>query len=242
MMNRENDVILAVLKLSRALRRCPPDSGKSPFPPAVGRLLESIADNSNVSSRELCEMLDVRPSSLSEMLSRAESEGWVLRTVDEEDRRVQRLTLSDKGKEAIDNMTKAREADYERKTACFTDEEKVQFCALSNRLSDHIESLAAENPDLVRQRPPHGRPPFPPEGGCSDGPHRPGRPPFPPEGGCSDGPHRPGRPPFPPEGECSDGHHRPGHPPVPTEDALRGESEGPGNGKPSLPPDARIKC
>ena len=103
-MNRENDVILAVLKLSRAMRRCPPDPGKHPFPPAVGRLLECVAENSNVSSRELCEMLDVRPSSLSEMLGRAESEGWIIRTVDEEDRRIQRVTLSGKGQEAVTRM------------------------------------------------------------------------------------------------------------------------------------------
>ena len=88
MINRENDVILAVLKLSRAMRRCPPDPGKNPFPPAVGRMLECVAENSNVSSRELCELLDVRPSSLSEMMSRAESEGWIIRAVDEEDRRM----------------------------------------------------------------------------------------------------------------------------------------------------------
>ena len=75
MMNRENDVILAALKLSRAMRRCPPDRREFAFPPAAGRLLECVAANSNVSSRELCEMLDVRPSSLSEMLARAEEKG-----------------------------------------------------------------------------------------------------------------------------------------------------------------------
>ena len=100
-MNKENDVILAVLKLSRAMRRCtpppPPPAGLSgpegpgpdhpgrpaPCAPAVGRLLACVAENPNVSSRDLCEILDLRPSSLSEILSRAESEGWITRTVDE---------------------------------------------------------------------------------------------------------------------------------------------------------------
>ena len=196
-MNRENDVILSVLKLSRAMRRCPPDPGKYPFPPAVGRLLECVADNNNVSSRELCEMLDVRPSSLSEMLARAESEGWITRTVDEEDRRVQRVALSGKGTEAVTRIREAREADYEKKTACFSEAEKAQFCALSNRLSDHMESLAADIPEFMRRPPRRGRPPFPPEGGVPGD-----MPPCPP--GCEasgDPPRfpRPDRPQVPPD-------------------------------------------
>ena len=182
MINRENDVILAVLKLSRAMRRCPPDPGKHPFPPAAGRLLECVAENNGVSSRELCEMLDIRPSSLSEMLARAESEGWITRTADEEDRRIQRVTLTEKGSTAVTQMREAREADYEKKTACFTEGEKAQFCALSNRLSDHMESLAADIPEFMRRPPRHGRPPFPPEGefpGEPDFPH-PGKPHLPP--------------------------------------------------------------
>ncbi len=202
-MNKENDVILAVLKLSRAMRRCapppPPPHGRpgpecpgpghpgpmgpggpdpeGPFPggrprpgglgrpaPAIGRLLACLAENPHVSSRDLCEILDLRPSSLSEMLTRAESEGWITRAVDEEDRRVQRIDLSPKGKSFVEDMESAREKDYQRKTACFTDEEKAQFCALCNRLSEHLESLAL---DLPKEQPrPDSRPrrPFPPEG------------------------------------------------------------------------------
>ena len=162
MMNRENDVILAALKLSRAMRRCPPDRREFAFPPAAGRLLECVATNSNVSSRELCEMLDVRPSSLSEMLARAESEGWVTRTVDEDDRRIQRVALSEKGREIVTRMREARETDYAKKTACFSEEEKAAFCSLCNRLSDHIESLASDLPESMR-RPPRPGHPFPPE-------------------------------------------------------------------------------
>ena len=184
MNNRENDVILSVLKLSRAMRRCPPDPGRQPFPPAAGRLLECVAESNNVSSRELCEMMDIRPSSLSEMLSRAESEGWIIRTTDEEDRRIQRITLSDKGSEVVMRMREARKADYEKKTACFTEAEKEQFCQLANRLSDHMESLAADLPDYMRRPPRHGRPPFPPEEDM------PGEPPHP----CPP----PGKPPVPP--------------------------------------------
>ena len=120
----ENDVILAILKLSRAMRRCPPERKEFPFPPAVGRLLGCVAGNADISSRELCEMMDLRPSSLSEMLTRAEQEGWIIRTADEEDRRMQHVSLSEKGSAVIHDLIQAREAEAAKKTACLTPEEK----------------------------------------------------------------------------------------------------------------------
>ena len=174
MTENENDVILAVLKLSRALRRCPPPPMEHPFPPAVGRFLACVADHPQVSSRDLCELLDLRPSSLSEILTRSESEGLITRAVDEEDRRMQRVSLSPKGAELVARLRESREADLRKKTACFTEEEKAQFCALSNKLSEHLESLASDVPEQFRC-PPHG-----PHHGPGPGPGP--RPPFPPEG------------------------------------------------------------
>ena len=196
MTTRENDVIFAILKLSRAMRRCPPERREFPFPPAVGRLLECAAANANVSSRELCEALDIRPSSLSEMLARAEAEGLLTRMADETDRRVQRVSLTPKGLQAVTEMEDARRQDAEKKTSCLTDEEKAQFCALCERLSEHIEALALDLPEGMRPR--HHGPRGPHCGpGGPGGPCR-----RPPEDGMD--PFEPdapgGRPPLPPGG------------------------------------------
>ena len=189
MANHDNDVILAFLKLARAMRRCPPERREYPFPPAVGRLLECAAQNPGVSSRELCEFLDLRPSSLSEILSRAEADGLLTRAVDEADRRVQRVSLSEKGQKLITEMQAARDLDAQKKTSCLTEEEKEQFCTLCNKLGEHIERLALDLPEDRRMPPPppgFAPPPGPrpcprkPEG--EDSPDRPGRPPFPPGG------------------------------------------------------------
>ena len=175
MRNRDGDVILACLKLARAMRRIPPERREYPFPPAVGRLLDCAAKNPGVSSRELCEFLDVRPSSLSEMLSRAEAEGFITRTVDEADRRIQRIALSDKGQKAVNDMEAARNKEAQKMTSALTDEEKEQFCALCDKLSSHMERLALDLPEDRRMPPPPppGHPDFRPD---RDGP----RPPFPP--------------------------------------------------------------
>ena len=186
MSNRDGDVILACLKLARAMRRIPPERREYPFPPAVGRLLDCAAKNPGVSSRELCEFLDVRPSSLSEMLSRAEAEGFITRTVDEADRRIQRIALSDKGQKAVNDMEAARNAEAQKMTSALTEEEKEQFCALCDKLSAHMERLALDLPE-DRRMPPPPPPGFPPHGF---------KPPFP--GPDDDKPEKPGRPPFPP--------------------------------------------
>ena len=186
MSNRDGDVILACLKLARAMRRIPPERRDYPFPPAVGRLLDCAAKNPGVSSRELCEFLDVRPSSLSEMLSRAEADGFITRTVDESDRRIQRIALSEKGQKAVNDMEAARNAEAQKMTSALTEEEKEQFCALCDKLSTHMERLALDLPE-DRRMPPPPPPGFPPHGF---------KPPFP--GPNDDKPEKPGRPPFPP--------------------------------------------
>ena len=194
--NLDSDVILAYLKLSRAMRRCPPERKDLPFPPAVGRLLECAAANPGVSSRELCEALDLRPSSLSEILVRAENDGLLCRTVDENDRRVQRVSLTPGGSAVVADMEKVRNEDAKKKTSCLTEEEKMQFCSLCNRLSEHIEKLALElpeglmpdHPGLHHSGPRHPGEDCPGPGGLGSagddrpGPEGPGRPPFPPGG------------------------------------------------------------
>ena len=181
--NLDSDVILAYLKLSRAMRRCPPERKDLPFPPAVGRLLECAAANPGVSSRELCEALDLRPSSLSEILVRAENDGLLCRTVDENDRRVQRVSLTPGGSAVVADMEKVRNEDAKKKTSCLTEEEKKQFCSLCNRLSEHIEKLALELPEGLMPDHPglhHSGPRHP--GEDRPGPEGPGRSPFPPGG------------------------------------------------------------
>ena len=175
--HRKDDVILAILRLSRALRRCMPEKGTEPFPPAVGRLLSCVGKNSGVSSRELCGLLDLRPSSLSEMLSRGETDGLIMRTADEKDRRIQHISLTEKGREIIGRMETEREKAYRKKISCFTEEEALLFCRLSERLTSHLESLAPK--ELMQEelslypRRPFGNP------GFSPGPESPGSYPSP---------------------------------------------------------------
>lgn len=118
-----------------------------PFAPPEGimRLMKTLSENDSVSSRELAELLDIRPSSLTELLARAEKKGMIIRTPDENDKRVTRVSLSEDGKKAIEQMEAPMRSHMEQITACFTDEEKTEFCRLCGKLADHIEQLNKEN-------------------------------------------------------------------------------------------------
>ncbi len=142
----ELDVMLSAFRLARALKRCPPDRGRRPFPPAVGRLLDGVRQCPGISSRDLSNLLEVRPSSLSEMLSRAEEDGLVLRTPDEGDRRIQHIWLTERGNALAAGTDPAGIADAVRKTACFSEAEKRLFAALCRRFVDHLESLSLDLP------------------------------------------------------------------------------------------------
>ena len=143
----ESRVIWAALKIARAMRRSAPRKNAPAFPPAVGRALHVIARNENISSRELCEKLDVRPSSLSELLARMEARGLIVRTPDENDRRIVRIALSETAKTDLAARRADRKAEAEKLTACFTAEEAAAFVALADKLSAHLEALAGEDGD-----------------------------------------------------------------------------------------------
>ncbi len=142
--NSRPDVIFAVMKLTRSMRRRPPRP-MGGCAPGMGRPLSILADNEGASSRELAELLDIRPSSLTEMLTKMESEGLVTRTADPSDRRVVRVSLTDKGRAMAAGMKAEHEQRVARANACFTDEEVRTFCEMCERLGAHLEALAKED-------------------------------------------------------------------------------------------------
>ena len=174
MTEKTDDMMKSVLKLMRAMRRRPVRPAHE-FPPAVGRVLMILKDNDGVSPAELCEKMDVRPSSMSELLGRMEAHGLVERKENEADKRATKVLLTDKGREGVEKMASKFGAENEKLAACFTEDELQTFCALCDKLSAHMERIAAEE-------------------GVKEGPCRPHRPcgpraehmPF-------GGPHDPGR-------------------------------------------------
>jgi DNA-binding MarR family transcriptional regulator len=94
-----------------------------------------------LSAKELAEIMDVRPPSLSEALGRLESNGDIRRERDALDYRVNRFYLTDKGRNEIqkraDDYTKMRDAIEE----CLSEEERGIFIKLCGKLSNQLTEL-----------------------------------------------------------------------------------------------------
>lgn len=167
------DVMMAVMKLSRSMRRGPMRPGGPHREPPLGggKLLTTLRENANTTSRELAELLDIRPSSLTELLTRLEKEELITRTADENDKRVSRVALTEKGEKLESELSAAYNENIEKFAACFTDEEAAQFCEMCERLSAHLESLHEERCREMPEGFPggcrdHGDFPPPPPHGC----------------------------------------------------------------------------
>ena len=66
-------------------------------------MLRVLLEHDGANQRELAEILDVRPSSMTEMLSKLEGKGLLRRMQDETDQRVMRVFLTEEGKTAAQN-------------------------------------------------------------------------------------------------------------------------------------------
>ncbi len=147
-MKKRNDVTKSVLKLMRAMRRRPMHEHE--LPPAVGRMLMTLHEHDGAAPSELCEIMDVRPSSMSELLGRMEENALITRVSNETDSRATKVFLSDSGKEVVGRIETRFYEENAKLAACFTEEEAAEFCALCDKLSAHLES------DVFGENRPHG--------------------------------------------------------------------------------------
>ena len=171
---RQN-VIEAAFGLARAIRRGPkPMEHDLPMP--VERTLSVISKNDGLTAGELCELLDMRPSSVSELTDKMAERGLIEKAQDEADKRVSRITLTELGKAQASRIEEVRSEALNSFSACFTDEEAAQFCELAGKLSAHLKETAGEGPkDCGCHHGPHGHGPHGhgPMGGPGCGHHGP---------------------------------------------------------------------
>lgn len=129
----------AVMRLSRGLRRRPP------FVPVMPRashramrLLQLVSQHDAIASRELAELMDIRPSSLTEMLARLEADGLVSKEKDPQDLRVWRISLTEDGKNLLKEASEPWKAQDDF-SDILSEEETATFLELCKKLSDGLE-------------------------------------------------------------------------------------------------------
>lgn len=106
-----------------------------------GRVLMLLKMQPKITQKQLAYLLDMRPQSLGELLTKLEKSGYITRTPSTEDRRVMVVKLTEAGLEVAAKMTD------EPETTIFdqlNEEEQIQFSQLLNKLSDYMEGKLPE--------------------------------------------------------------------------------------------------
>ncbi len=190
-----------------------------------GRILSLLKIQPEISQRDLSYLLDMRPQSLGELLTKLEKGGFIERTAARDDRRAMNIRLTPAGEEAADANQRPSRADS--MFTCLTDEERATLGSYLERIIGSLEEQIGDQPEPY---PPHwregGYPRFSPEQieqframGHKFGHRWPGGFPGPDEfhGHGPDGCRRPG-----PDGFRGPG--RGGFPGAPLNEFARGES------------------
>lgn len=107
--------------------------------PGQGFLLSILMQEDGVSQKELVERMDIRPSSLGELVDKLERQGCVERRPDETDRRVTRVFLTEQGRAFSADIATRRRERHEQMFAGLSEEEQAQLLALLQKLGDSMQ-------------------------------------------------------------------------------------------------------
>jgi DNA-binding MarR family transcriptional regulator len=105
------------------------------------RLLRLIVENDGVIQRDLAEMMDMRPSSMTEILSRLEGMGLIRREPDEKDQRAVRVCLTDEGRAMAEEAAGATEGLVGEMLQGMTEEEVASMLALTRKLGANLDAM-----------------------------------------------------------------------------------------------------
>jgi len=149
----EQALIEAISSLARNLRRRPANAPRGSF--RFIRLLslisarqepvpgEALSPSEGATPGELAELMDMRPSSLTEMLGLLEADGMIVRKRDENDLRVVRVIITEAGLNHLNGL-RSRTPEYSIVKDILTSEECTEFIRLSAKLSEGMEKRARE--------------------------------------------------------------------------------------------------
>lgn len=143
-MNQDNSLSELLLRLEGLLRRRHILHHRGRGPGAAphqgqGRVLALLKLKPELGQKELSAILDIRPQSLGELLTKLERQGFITREPSEEDRRSVVVRLTEAGRQASGQAV--RGPDYDGFLSCLSTDEQTAFGAYLERL---IAALEAE--------------------------------------------------------------------------------------------------
>ena len=108
-----------------------------PRPGFLGRervLTVLLEKEEGMHQKDILQRMHIHPSSLSELIDKLESDRYVERTVDPEDRRATRITLTEKGKARAYEVSDERRQHVSEMFSALSEEEKKQLLVLLDKI------------------------------------------------------------------------------------------------------------
>lgn len=111
-------------------------------------ILEYLNEHGDCSQKELADFLGVTPASIATSLKRMSKSGFIEKTSDENDRRINRLRLTEKGKEI--RLAGRNECDRVDKAMFngFSSEEIAVFSGMLSRIADNLSPDGMSDKEL----------------------------------------------------------------------------------------------
>lgn len=105
------------------------------------RCLFLLDHRDEVSQRELADLLQIRPASVGEIISKLEHKGLIIRRSSSRDKRVQLVSLTPLGREEVRHARIERAQRHAELPAALSEEEKEQFCRLLKKINEHYMEM-----------------------------------------------------------------------------------------------------
>jgi DNA-binding MarR family transcriptional regulator len=128
---------LAILRLARRLRQ----QTLPGITPSQQSALAAIDHRGPLTLGELAAFENVRPPSITRIVVALESEGWVERTIDPDDRRVTTVQTTARGRRELRRIREERNAWLAERLALLDDDERARIAAALPALERLIDSL-----------------------------------------------------------------------------------------------------
>lgn len=137
-MNDKKDLIAAVAKLSRMMRRHPREGDEMSY--TAHHLLHMVMEEDGIRTTELARMAGIRPPSMTDALDRLEKNGFVVRKRDEADSRIKRVYITEKTRKEMEIRTQVKRERNARMLSCLTEKEADAFLSACEKLCAFLES------------------------------------------------------------------------------------------------------
>lgn len=109
-------------------------------------LLQTIAKHDGIVQRDLAELVDMRPPSVTEAIGRMEELDYIKRRQDEKDQRLMHIYLTDKGKGIVEDTILSEKKFADGLFEGLTEEEIATMLAITSKLCDSLDRLDWEEP------------------------------------------------------------------------------------------------